>query len=415
MLQYSAEDVLDVRTRRRATARHVVNIKLVFILTGLLVLASCKRGAAPAPGAAAPPAVSVVVLRAESVTLTRELPGRSTPFLVAEVQPQVTGIVQRRLFTEGGMVDAGQPLYQLDDATYRADFNRAKATLARAEAALGLARVNAERTAKLAGNQAVSREELDTAQAAQAQAEADVGVARAAAAAAEVVLGYTTIRSPIKGQIGRSAVTAGALVTANQAAALATVQQLDPIYVDLNQSSRELLELRRDFAAGTLQRPNEVPVRLMLEDGTRYPHEGKLAFAEATVDPSTGSVVLRAVVPNPDQILLPGTFVRAIVTTGLRDHAILVPQRGIARDPKGNATAMVVGADNKAELRAVQVSRTIGDQWLVETGLAAGDRVIVEGLQRVRPGVTVTITAPGSGSTPSSPGSAAPTAGGETK
>jgi membrane fusion protein, multidrug efflux system len=379
----------------------------LFSVLLLCALAGCKREqtAGPAPP---PPEVAVVTLSTETVTLTRELAGRSNPFLVAEVRPQVTGIVQRRMFTEGGMVDAAQPLYQLDDSTYRADFNRAKAALARTEATVQLARLNAARTANLAKVEAVSREENETAVAALAQAEADVGVAKAALAGAEVVLGYTTIRSPIKGRIGRSSVTAGALVTANQAAALATVQQLDPIYVDLNQSSRELLELRRDFAAGTLNRPNEVPVTILLEDGTRYPHEGKLAFAEVTVDPTTGSVALRVVVPNPEQILLPGTYVRAIVVTGVREKAILVPQPGIARDPKGNATAMVVNAEGKAESRVVNVSRTIGNKWLVEKGLAAGDRVIVEGLQRIRPGAVVRIAGANSPAAPAPGGKAAP-------
>ncbi len=364
-----------------------------FVLVLATLSPGCQRKEV-APAAPPPAAVTVVTLQTEPVTLTRELTGRSTPFAIAEVRPQVTGLVRERLFTEGGMVEAGQPLYQLDDSTYRADFNRAKASLARTEASVALARVNAERTAGLARQNAVSQEENDTAKATLAQAEADLGVARAALAGAEVVLGYTTIRSPIKGRIGRSAVTAGALVTANQATALATVHQLDPIHVDLNQSSRELLELRRDFAAGTLQRPDAVPVTILLEDGTRYPHEGKLAFAEMAVDPATGSVALRVLVPNPDQILLPGVYVRAVVATGVRQEAVLVPQQGITRDARGTATAMVVGADGKAEARVLQVSRAIGDKWLVDQGLAAGDRVIVEGLQRVRPGAPVRITEP---------------------
>lgn len=358
-----------------------------------LCLAGCGSEQAQAPAGAPPaPAVTVTTLQPETVTLTRQLAGRATPFAVAEVRPQVSGIVQRRLFTEGGEVAAGQPLYQLDDATYRADHARAKAALTRAQAVLDLARANASRTASLAKQDAVSREEAETAAAALAQAEAEVGVARAALASAEVLLGYTTIRSPIAGRIGRSAVTAGALVTANQTTPLATVQQLHPIYVDLNQSSRELVELRREIAAGNLTRPDEVPVEIVLEDGTPYPHEGKLAFTEMTVDPLTGSVVLRAVVPNPEQILLPGTFVRATVATGVRDNAILAPQQGIARDPQGNATALVVVAGDKVELRPVRVSRTIGDKWLVESGLALGDRLIVEGLQKVRPGATVRVT-----------------------
>lgn len=374
-----------------------------------LLLGACQpeRTDGPAPTATKAPAeVTVVTLQPEPVTLTRELPGRSTPYLVAEVRPQVTGIVRRRLFTEGAKVEAGQPLYELDDSTYRADYDRAKAVLARAKATAKLARVNAERSADLARSEAVSRQENETAVATLAQTEADVAVAQAAVTGAEVLLGYATIRSPIGGRIGRSSITQGALVTANQSEPLATVQQLDPIYVDLTQSSRELLDLRRDFSAGTLQRPDEMPVTILLEDGTRYQKSGKLAFAEVTVDPSTGSFALRVVVPNRDEILLPGMYVRAIVTTGTRENALLVPQRGIARDPKGNATAMVVGQDGKVAVRPVQVSRTLGDKWLVESGLAAGDKVVVEGLQKIQPGTAVQATeAPSSASSPSSPSS----------
>jgi membrane fusion protein (multidrug efflux system) len=339
--------------------------------------------------AAGPVEVGIVTLVPQSVTLTRELPGRTSPFLVAEVRPQVTGIVQRRLFTEGGKVQAGDELYQLDDATYRANHQSAEASLARAQAALELARLNATRSAALAKADAVSRQENENATAALRQAEAEVGVAEANVAGAGVVLGYTKIVSPISGRIGKSSVTRGALVTANQDAPLATVQQLDPIYVDVTQSSREWLELRQDLAAGSLQRPDAMPVTIILEDGTPYKHQGKLASTEVTVDPTTGSFGLRVVVPNPDQILLPGMYVRAIVGLGVRQQALLVPQPGIARDPRGNATAMVVNAEGKAELRQVRVSRTLGSSWLVESGLAAGDRVIVEGLQKISPGVPV--------------------------
>ncbi len=340
-----------------------------------------------------PPAVTAITVQAEAVTLTRELPGRSAPYLVAEVRPQVTGIVQKRLFEEGAMVEEGQPLYQLDDATYRAVFDRTKATLARARATAELARVNARRAAELAEVDAVSRQENETAIATLAQAEADVGVAEAALKSAEVELGYATIRSPIAGRIGRSTVTQGALVTANQSQSLATVQQLDPIYVDVTQSSREMLDLRRDFAAGTLQRPDQLPVTIMLEDGSQYSHAGRLEFAEVSVDPTTGRFALRVVVPNPDQVLLPGMFVRAIVSTGVQEQGILVPQQGVARDPRGATSVMVVNAEGQAEVRPVQVSRTVGDKWLVDSGLSAGDRVIVEGLQKIRPGAPVEITA----------------------
>lgn len=371
-----------------------------FFVVLSLVLAGCqpKKATPPAPP---PPEVTAIVLQAESVTLTRELPGRATPSLVAEVRPQVTGLVQSRLFTEGGLVEAGQPLYQLDDASYRADFNRAKALLARSQASIELARLNATRSAGLAEVNAISREEHENAMASLAQAEADLGVSEAALAGTEVVLGYTTIRSPIKGRIGRSSVTQGALVTANQAAPLATVQQLDPIYVDVTQSSRELLELRKDLAAGTLHREKEMPVTILLEDGTRYQHSGRLAFAEVTVDPTTGSFAARVLVQNPDEILLPGMYVRAIVMAGIRDAGILIPQQAVARDPRGNTSVMLVGADGKVEARGIQVSRTVGDKWLVESGVASGDRVIVEGLQKVRAGTMVKVT--DSASAPPSP------------
>lgn len=350
-------------------------------------LAACGDNSPP-PAAAAVP-VTVVTLKPENITLTRELPGRTNPFLVAEVRPQVSGIVKNRLFTEGGLVKADQPLYQLDDATYRADVASAQASLARAKATLTSARLTAKRTAELAKIDAVSRQDNENAIAAEAQAAADVKTAEAAVQRTSVILGYATITSPISGRIGKSSVTQGALVTANQPAALATVQQLDPIYVDLTQSSNELLQLRRELAAGTLTATNHVPVTIFLEDGTPYAHPGKLTFADVTVDPTTGSFLLRVLVPNPDDILLPGMYVRAEVSSGERPNGLLVPQRAIARDPKGNTSALVVDKDNKVEQRMVQVSRTIGDQWLVEGGLAAGDKVIVEGLQKVRPGSLV--------------------------
>jgi membrane fusion protein (multidrug efflux system) len=364
---------------------------LVGLLAMLGVLTACGRQEGPPQGFGAIP-VTVVTLTPQSVTLMRELPGRTTPFLVAEVRPQVNGIVVRRLFTEGGLVKAGQPLYQLDDATYRADDASARASLARAQATLVTTELNARRSAELVKIDAVSKQDDENAAAALRQAEADVKAAQAAADRAGVVLGYARITSPISGRIGKSTVTQGALVTANQAAALATVQQLDPIYVDLTQSSAELLELRRALAAGTLKGASDLPVTILLEDGTRYEHDGELAFSDVTVDPSTGSYALRVIVPNPDRILLPGMYVRALVGNGVRQNALLVPQQGVARDPKGNTTAMVVGPDGKVELRPIRVSRTVGDKWLVEEGLAAGDKVIVEGLQKIQPGARVQAT-----------------------
>lgn len=352
-----------------------------------LFTAGCGRKSRGAMPAGAPPEVTVVTLQPRTVTLTRELPGRTAAFVVAEVRPQVTGIVQERLFSEGALVTAGQPLYQLDDATHRAELASAEAALARAQAAAELARLNAKRIEELAGASAVSRQEYESSVAVHRQAVAEVQAAEAAVTRARVLVGYGRITSPIAGRIGRSTVTQGALVTANQADALATVQQLDPIYVDVTQSSREWIELRQGIDAGTLARPNGVPVTILLEDGTRYPHNGTLAFSEVSVTPSTGSIALRIVVPNPDGLLLPGMYVRAVVGTGVRENALLVPQPGISRDPKGGASALVVNAAGQVEPRAVRVSSTIGDSWLVESGLAAGDRVIVQGLQKVRPGM----------------------------
>ena len=354
-----------------------------------VLLAACGKSAPPPP--AAPPAmeVSVVTLQPQTVTLTRELPGRTSPYLVAEVRPQVGGIVKARLFTEGSRVKAGQPLYQLDDAIPRADQETAKAALVRAQAALNSARPKAERWAELAKTGNVSKQDNENAIAALRQAEADVVAAQAVLDRGNVILAHARITSPITGRIGKSSVTQGALVTANQADALATVQQLDPIYVDVTRSSAELLELRRQIAAGRLEQGTNLPVTVLLEDGSRYEHEGKLTFTDVTVDPGTGSFMVRVVVPNPDDILLPGMYVRAAVSSGVRQDALLVPQQGIARDPKGNTTTMIVGEDGKVAVRPVTVSRTIGDKWLVDNGLRAGDKVIVEGLQKIRPGAAV--------------------------
>jgi len=352
-----------------------------------LALAAC--GGSDEPAQPPPPEVSVVTLAPETVTLTRELPGRTSAYLVAEVRPQVNGIIQERLFTEGSVVEAGEPLYRIDDADYRAAAASARAQLARAETALVNARSLESRFEELSGTRYISAQEHENAIAAARQAQAEVGAARAALDAANVTLGRARITAPISGRIGKSSVTAGALVTANQPQALATVQQLDPIYADLTQSASELLDLRRELAAGTLESGAELPVTILLEDGTPFPHQGTLAFSEVSVDPATGSFGLRVVVDNPDHILMPGMYVRAVIGSGVRQDAILVPQRGVARDPKGNTSAMVVNAEGVVENRPVTVSRTIGDQWLVEEGLAAGDRVIVEGLQKIQPGVAV--------------------------
>lgn len=357
-----------------------------------LSLAGCggsKEGAA-AGGTPPPTPVGVVTLKAGPMVQQRELPGRAAASLVAEVRPQVGGIVRQRLFTEGGLVRAGQPLYQLDDASYRADAASAKATLARASATLASAKLTATRSAELVQIDAVSRQDNDAAQAALAQAEADLAAAQAAVQRAGVTLGFAQITAPIAGRIGLSSVTQGALVTAGQANALATIQRMDPMHIELTQSSAEMLALRRAQASGALGgSATEWPVKLLMEDGSTYPHPGKLTFADAAVDPATGSVALRVVVPNPEGLLLPGVYLRAVVGEGERAQALLVPQRAVSRDPKGNASVMRVAAGNRVEVVPVRVSRTVGDQWLVESGLASGDRVIIEGLQKVAPGATV--------------------------
>lgn len=342
-----------------------------------------------------PGQVTVVTLKAESVSLTRELPGRTNAFLMAEVRPQVNGIVAKRLFTEGSLVSAGQPLYQIDDASYRAQANNARAQLARAEATANASRLSAARITELAKVDAVSKQDLENAIAAQKQADADVGAAKASLDAANVTLGHARITAPISGRIGKSSVTQGALVSAAQADALATVQQLDPIYVDLTQSAAELLQLRRELAAGRLQDNQSLPVSILLDDGSPFEHKGTLEFSEVSVDPTTGSYGLRVKVDNPDGVLMPGMYVRAVIGGGVRNGALLVPMQGIARDAKGDTSAMVVNKDGKVEVRPVKVSRALADKWLVEDGLQAGDKVIVEGLQKIAPDMPVEATEKG--------------------
>lgn len=362
--------------------------RLVALSLPVFLLFACEGKQAPAPQRPAAK-VTVVTLKAQPVTLSRQLPGRTSPYVVAEVRPQVTGIVQERLFTEGSMVQAGQALYQLDDATYRADVNSARALLVRAQATADIARFNAERAEKLITSKAISEQEVINARGEQRQADADVGVAEARLASAEVELSYARITSPVDGRVGKSAVTRGALVTADQTTPLATVQQLDPIYVDLMRSASELLQLRRELSSNAARATEGIPVTIILEDGSRFEHEGELAFSDIAVEPTTGSYALRVLVPNPDNILMPGMYVRAIVSNAILEHGLLVPQQGVTRDSKGNASAMVVNGDGTVEQRTVDVSRTVGDQWLVNSGLVEGDRVITEGLQKIRPGMPV--------------------------
>jgi membrane fusion protein (multidrug efflux system) len=377
------------------THRRLHTVSLALALTGALLTTACGKSQQPPPGgpggAPGAPAVTVVTVTPESVPVTTELPGRTTPYLVAELRPQVSGIVKARLFKEGGTVKAGEVLYQIDPATYQATFESARANLARAEANLDAARIKAERYAELVKIEAVSKQANDDAAAAMKQGQAEVAAARAALERARIDLAYTRVTSPISGRIGRSMVTPGALVTANQDDALATVQQLDPIHVDVTQSSVDLLRMKRDFESGAMRRTggNGVPVQLVLEDGSVYGLEGRLAFSEVTVDPGTGSVTLRAVFPNPKGELLPGMYVRARLAQGTRDAVFLLPHAAVTHDPKGNASVMLVNAQSQVEARVIKVAQSVGGTWMVTEGLAAGDRVIVEGLQRIRPGAPV--------------------------
>lgn len=345
------------------------------IAVATLGLTGCQESSAPQTQQT--PQVGVVTLEAKPYALTSEVPGRTSAYRIAEVRPQVNGIIQKRLFTEGSEVKAGQQLYQIDPATYEAAFKSAQATQLSAKSL-------ADRYKLLVNDKAVSQQAYDEARAASLQADAALEQAR-------IDLRYTKVQAPISGRIGRSAVTEGALVSNGQAGAMATIQQLDPIYVDVTQSSKELLRLRRDLAEGRLQKAGEsaAKVALKLEDGSRYAHEGTLEFSEVAVDESTGSVTLRAVFPNPDHLLLPGMFVHAELLSGVKQNAILAPQQGVTRNPRGEPTAMVVNAENKVEQRVLKADRTAGSAWLVEDGLQEGDRLITEGLQFVQPGVEV--------------------------
>lgn len=307
----------------------------------------------------------------------------------AEVRPQVSGILQQRLFEEGAAVDAGQQLYQINAERYQAAVQTAKANLAKAKANATSAQAREKRYTDLLGQKAISQQDFDDALATSRQAQADVAVSEAALATAQIDLEYTQVVAPISGRIGKSSVTEGALVSAQQAGILATIHQLDPIYVDLAQPAARILELRRQIMSGELATEDSAPVSITLEDGSVYPHEGELQFAEMNVNESTGTVVVRALFPNPDHLLLPGMFVRAEITEGVRANALLVPQRGVTRDREGNATALVVNGDNTVELRKLTAGRAVGNQWLVEDGLRAGDKVIVEGVQKVAPGAIV--------------------------
>lgn len=356
-----------------------------------LAISGCGGSNAATSKAPQIPEVSVVTVHKGSVPMTTELPGRTTPVLVAQVRSRVDGIVLTRPFKEGADVGANQQLFQIDPAPYRAALATAEAMLANAQAAVVSANALAERYKVLLAGNGVAQQDYDNAVAAQGVAQANVATGRAAVQTAQINLGYTNVVAPIRGRIGPSAVTQGAYVQASAATLMATVQQLDPIYVDLNQSSVQGLKLRSDVASGKLKLngPGKATVKLILEDGTEYPIAGSLEFTDVTVDPATGTVTVRALFPNPKNVLLPGMFVRARIDEGVNDNVVLVPQTGVTHDPTGKATALVVGADSKVALRAIQATRTSGTNWVVESGLNDGERVIVSGVQRAMPGAAV--------------------------
>jgi membrane fusion protein, multidrug efflux system len=337
------------------------------------------------------PTVGYMVVKTEPVTLTTELPGRTSPYLSSDVRPQINGIIKARPFKEGGDVKAGQSLYQIDPAPYKAAYDQALAQLASAQANLTTTQAKAQRYAELVRINGVAKQDYDDAEAGYRQAVAAVAQNKAAVEAARINLDYTNVTAPITGRIGRSVYTPGALVQAGQTNALATIQSLDPIYVDLSQSADELLAMKREMAGGSLQAapPDTARVKLKLQDGTPYAPEGVLKFSEVTVDPSTGSVVLRAQFPNPNRVLLPGLFVRAVIVEGVQPDAVLAPQRAVTHNEKGQPTAFVVGPNGKAELRVLETSRAIGPNWVVTKGLSAGDHLIIDGLINVQPGIAV--------------------------
>jgi membrane fusion protein (multidrug efflux system) len=363
---------------------------VAIVIAGLAMTAACG-GKKQAPPQTAPE-VAAITVATRKVELTSELPGRTVAYRTAEIRPQVGGIIRKRLFEEGSNVKAGQVLYEIDPATFQAAFDNAKAALGRAEANLPAIRSRADRYKELLASRAVSQQDYDDAAAAVKQAEADIAYWKAAVESARVNLEHTRIAAPISGRIGRSEVTDGALATAHQPQALATIQQLDPIFVDVPQSTSELLALKARMKEGRLQSgANQRSVKILLEDGSEYPLEGTLQFQDVTVDPTTGSVTLRIVVPNPQGVLLPGMFVRAAIREGVNRNAVLIPQQSVSRDPKGNPYALLVDAAGKVEQRPLVLDRAVGSSWLVSKGLSAGDNVIVEGMQKVRPGASVKV------------------------
>ncbi|HCB4481617.1 TPA: multidrug efflux RND transporter periplasmic adaptor subunit AcrA [Salmonella enterica] len=371
--------------------RGLTPLAVVLMLSGSLALTGCDDKQ-DQQGGQQMPEVGVVTLKTEPLQITTELPGRTVAYRIAEVRPQVSGIILMRNFVEGSDIEAGVSLYQIDPATYQATYDSAKGDLAKAQAAANIAELTVKRYQKLLGTQYISKQEYDQALADAQQATAAVVAAKAAVETARINLAYTKVTSPISGRIGKSSVTEGALVQNGQASALATVQQLDPIYVDVTQSSNDFLRLKQELANGSLKQENgKAKVDLVTSDGIKFPQSGTLEFSDVTVDQTTGSITLRAIFPNPDHTLLPGMFVRARLQEGTKPTALLVPQQGVTRTPRGDATVLVVGADNKVETRQIVASQAIGDKWLVTDGLKAGDRVVVSGLQKVRPGAQVKV------------------------
>lgn len=371
--------------------RGLAPLAAVLMLSGSFVLTGCDDNKSQQAAQQQPPEVGVVTLKNEPLKITTELPGRTSAFRVAEVRPQVSGIILKRNFVEGSDVKAGQSLYQIDPATYQAAYDSAKADLAQAEANARVAQLTITRYKPLLGTKYISQQDYDTAAGTAAQTAAAAQAARANVETARINLAYTKVTSPISGRIGKSSVTEGALVSSGQTTALATVQQLDPMYVDVTQSSDEFLRLRAELESGQLkQNDGKANVTLLMQNGNAFNQTGTLEFSDVTVDETTGSITLRAVFPNPDNRLLPGMFVRARLDEGTNPNALLVPQQGVTRTPTGQATAMVVGADNKVESRSITANQAFGDKWLVTEGLKAGDRVITTGIQRAKPGAQVT-------------------------
>lgn len=362
-------------------------------LANLLFLGGCESERGRQAMSAPVPEVATVTIQTERVVLTKELPGRTSPYRVCEVRPQVNGIIQRRLFTEGADVKAGDVLYQIDPAPFQAALDNSRAALGRSEAAMPALRSRAERFRELLADKGVSRQDYDDAVAALKQSQADIQYWKAMVETARINLGYTSVKAPISGRIGKSNVTEGALATAQQPLALATIQQLNPMFVDVPQSTTEMLHRNERSARGRLKTDGEDQrkVKLILKDGAEYSLEGTLQFRDVTVDPATGSVILRMVFPNPESTLLPGMYVRAVVQEGIAEEAILAPQQGVTRDPRGNPVALIVDDAGKVQQRVLMIDRAIGNQWLVVSGLKAGERLIVEGMMNVRPGAAVKV------------------------